>query len=172
VDRLPWPGTLNGALRVLKAMPKRLGDTKRQLYYNSGAGEDPPSRDAGVVYGTVGSVAVYEEYRTTDTADGKAHIESANNQLSGSFGLVYGCAEGSYRGTAPRPSYPHGGPGVTKRPLTTDIWFSCTVDGAEGEESFTGQAVGWTRRKTAWLVVADSKTSARNLIDALAQAGR
>jgi hypothetical protein len=171
VDRLRWPGTIDGAKRVLNAMPKSLGDTKRELYDNSGAGEDPPSRDAGVVYGRVGSAAVYEEYRTNDTADGKPQLESANNRLSAAFGLVYACAKGSYEGTAPRPSYPGGGPGVTKKPITTPIWFSCTVHGAEGDDNFTGQAVGWTSKKTAWLVVADSETSARHLVHALALAG-
>jgi hypothetical protein len=151
-------------------MPRSLGGTKRKLYYTPGDA-DEPSRDAGVVYGRVGSVAVYEESETTDTADGKPQLESANNQLSAAFGLVFGCAEDSFRGTAPRPPYPHGGPGVTKKPLSTDVWFSCTIDGAEGDDNFTGQAVGWTSKKTAWLVVADTQTTARNLVQALARAG-
>jgi hypothetical protein len=141
------------------------------LYYSSGAGEDPPARDAALVYGTAGSVAVYEEYRTTDTSDGKPRIESANNRLSAGFGLVFGCTKDSFRGTAPKPSYPQGGPGVTKKPVTTDIWFSCTIDGAEGDDNFTGQALGWTSKKTAWLVIADSQTTARDLVQALARAG-
>jgi hypothetical protein len=151
-------------------MPTGLGGAKREYYDNDGVGEDPPSRDAAVVYGTVGSVAVYEEYRTRDSADGRSRLESANNQLSGYFGLAYGCAAGSYRGTAPRPSYESGGPGVTKKPLTSDIWFSCTIAGAEGDENVTGEAVGWTSKKTAWLVIADSETSARDLVQALAVA--
>jgi hypothetical protein len=124
-----------------------------------------------VVYGTVGSVSVYEEYEATDSADGKPERESANNLLSAAFGLVFACTKDSYRGTAPRPSYPQGGPAVTKKPLSSDVWFSCTVDGAEGDEQFTGQAVGWTSKKTAWLVVADSPSTARDLVDALARAG-
>ena len=124
-----------------------------------------------MVYGTVGSVEVYEEYQTTDTADGKPQLESANNQLSAAFGLVFGCTKDSYRGTAPRPSYPQGAPGVTKKPLSSDVWFSCTIDGVEGDDNFTGQAVGWTSKKTAWLVVADSQRTARELVEALARAG-
>jgi hypothetical protein len=60
---------------------------------------------------------------------------------------------------------------VTKKPLSTDVWFSCIIDGAEGDDNFTGQAVGWTSKKTAWLVVADTQTTARNLVQALARAG-
>jgi hypothetical protein len=151
-------------------MPSRLGGAKGKVHYNSGDGEDPPARDAGVVYGTIGSVAVYEEYRTSDTTNGRPALISANNQLSAAFGLSLGCAPGSYRGTAPQPTYPQGGPGVTERRIATDVWFSCIVDGAEGNDHFTGQAVGWTSGKTAWLVVADSQTSARDLVQALTQA--
>jgi hypothetical protein len=170
VDGRRWPGTLDAARSLLSAMPKELGGTRRHLYYTPGDAVEP-SRDAGVVYGSVGSLAVYEEYRTTDTVDGKPEMASANNQLSAAFGLVFACTKGSYRGTAPRPSYPQGGPGVTNKPLTTDVWFSCTIDGAEGQDDFTGQAVGWTSRKTAWLVIADSQPTARTIVKALARAG-
>ncbi len=86
------------------------------------------------------------------------------------FGLGLGCAKGSYRGTAPRPSYSGGGPAVTRKPLTRNVWFSCTIDGAEGDDSFTGNAVGWTSHQTAWLVVGQDKRTTQAIVDALRQA--
>jgi hypothetical protein len=49
-------------------------------------------------------------------------------------------------------------------------WFSCEVDGAEGDEDFTGYAVGWTSGSTAWLVVAEDRQAARALITELGRA--
>jgi hypothetical protein len=151
-------------------MPKELAGDKGQEYYNSGAGEDPPARDAGLVFGEYGYVSVSEEYVSRDTPSGKPELYSANNQLSASFGLMYGCAKGSYRGTAPKPSYPHGGPAVTSRPLTRPVWFSCRIDGAEGDDGFSGYAVGWTSKKTAWLVVARDQKTTRLMMAALHEA--
>ena len=150
-------------------MPKTLGGKAGEVFYTSGDRDDP-ARDAGVGYGSLGSVAVFEEYTTDDTASGKPAVMSASSLLSASFGLMYGCTKGSYRGTAPKPSYPHGGPAVTRRPLTRSVWFSCRIDGAEGDDNFSGCAVGWTRRKTAWLVVAQDKKTARLLVAALQEA--
>ncbi len=51
------------------------------------------------------------------------------------------------------------------------VWFSCRMDGAEGNSALTGQAVGWTGgRKTAWLVIGRDEQFARTLIEALRQA--
>ena len=169
-DRVRWPGTLDGARQVLAKMPKTLGGKAGEVWFNSGDGEDPPARDAGVGYGSVGSVAVSEEYATDDTASGKPAVMSASSLLSASFGLMYGCAKGTYHGTAPRPMYPGGGPGMSERPLKRPTWFSCRIDGAEGDDGFSGYAVGWTSKKTAWLVVAKDENSARLLVAALQEA--
>jgi hypothetical protein len=56
---------------------------------------------------------------------------------------------------------------VTKKPLTKPVWFSCPINGAEGDDNFTGQAVGWTSKKTAWLVVAKDTTAAAAIVTAL-----
>ena len=168
-DRVRWPGTLDGARQVLAKMPKTLGGKAGEVFYTSGDRDDP-ARDAGVGYGSLGSVAVFEEYTTDDTASGKPAVMSASSLLSASFGLMYGCAKGTYHGTAPHPMYPHGGPGMSEHPLKRPTWFSCRIDGAEGDESFSGYAVGWTSKKTAWLVVAKDEKTARLLVAALHEA--
>jgi hypothetical protein len=161
VDRIDWPTTLAGARAVLAGLPGQLGGVRREVYFNSGEGEDPPVRDAGASYGERSTVTVSEAYRSTDKLDPHHAWGSANNLLSANFGLGLGCARGSYRGTAPRPTNPYGGPAVTDRALTDPVWFSCRVSGAEGDESYRGHAVGWTSGKTAWLVVTpDRRTSA------------
>ncbi len=167
---MPWPGTLGGARAVLAKMPTTLGGKAGEVWFNSGDGEDPPARDAGVGYGSVGSVAVFEEYATDDTGSGKPGVMSASSLLSASFGLMYGCAKGTYHGTAPRPMYPGGGPGMSEHPLTRSSWFSCRIDGAEGDDGFSGHAVGWTSKKTAWLVVARDVKTTRALMAALQEA--
>ena len=150
-------------------MPKTLGGKAGEVFYTSGDRDDP-ARDAGVSYGSLGSVTVSEEYTTDDTASGKPAVMSASSLLSASFGLMYGCAKGTYHGTAPHPMYPHGGPGMSEHPLKRPTWFSCRIDGAEGDESFSGYAVGWTSKKTAWLVVAKDEKTARLLVAALHEA--
>ena len=152
-------------------MPKTLGGKAGEVFYTSGDRDDP-ARDAGVSYGSLGSVAVFEEYTTDDTASGKPAVMSASSLLSASFGLMYGCAKGTYHGTAPHPMYPHGGPGMSEHPLKRPTWFSCRIDGAEGDESFSGYAVGWTSKKTAWLVVAKDEKTARALGGGPAGGGR
>jgi hypothetical protein len=59
---------------------------------------------------------------------------------------------------------------VTEKPLTKPVWFSCTVAGAEGDDTFTGAAVGWTSRHAAWLVLAHNPDAARSLVAALRSA--
>jgi hypothetical protein len=150
-------------------MPKTLGGKAGEVSYTSGDRDDP-ARDAGVSYGSLGSVTVFEEYATDDTGSGKPGVMSASTLLSASFGLMYGCAKGTYHGTAPRPMYPHGGPGMSEQPLKRPSWFSCRIDGAEGDDSFSGYAVGWPSKKTAWLVVAKDEKTARLLMAALHEA--
>ena len=166
-DRVRWPGTLDGARAVLAKMPTTLGGKAGEVWYKSGDGDDPPARDAGVGYGSVGSVAVFEEYATDDTGSGKPGVMSASSLLSASFGLMYGCAKGTYHGTAPRPMYPGGGRGLSVKPMTRSSWFSCRIDGADGDDGSSGYAVGWTSKKTGWLVVALDEKTTRALMAAL-----
>jgi hypothetical protein len=132
------------AHQALQFPPRRQHPSLSRLRRRAPVLRDPPRR--------YGSVTLSEEYVTTDTADGKPELFSANNQLSTAFGVGYGYAKGSYRGTATRPAYPQGGPGVTNKRITKPVWFSCSINGAEGDDHLTGQAVGWTSKKTAWLV--------------------
>jgi hypothetical protein len=167
VDRADWPASLGRARTVLSAMPKQLGGSTAHRYYNDGVGEDPPSRDAGITYGKSLGISVFEEYVSHDTPSGKPELMSANNLLSAAFGLGLACAKHTYRGTAPRPSYPGGGPGVTTVPLKKAVWFSCKVDGAEGDANFTAYAVGWTSKHLAWLVVGTKEEATRIAVKAL-----
>ena len=129
---------------------------------------DPRDKhEAQLDYRPLGMIMVSGERKTRDTASGKKELLSANNLLAVNFGLGLACAKGSYRGTAPHPTYRGGGPGVTDTPLTKPVWFSCRVDGAEGVETYTGRAVGWTSGKTAWLVVVHDTAAARSLTTAL-----
>ena len=68
-----WPGTLDGARQVLAKIPKTLGGKAGEVFYTSGDRDDP-ARDAGVSYGSLGSVTVSEEYTTDDTASGKPAV--------------------------------------------------------------------------------------------------
>jgi hypothetical protein len=155
------------ARMLLNSVPKTLDSHPHKTY------TDPGDRYyAGLDYGTFGTVTVAGEQMTRDTPSGKKELMSANNVLAATFGLSLSCAKGSYRGTAPHPGYAHGGPGVTDKPLTKPVWFSCRVDGAEGVDNFTAEAVGWTSRKTAWLVVAHDTSAARSLAAALRSAVR
>jgi hypothetical protein len=161
VDHVSWPATIAGARQVLNAVPKTVAGHKHKTY------TDPRDKDtAELDYGTFGMVIISSE-RGTGT---KKSLASANNALSATFGLGLACAKGTFRGTAPPPSYPGGGPSVTEKPLTKPVWFSCTVDGAEGDDNFTGAAVGWTSRHTAWLVVAHDPAAAQLLVAALRDA--
>ena len=47
------------------------------------------------------------------------------------------------------------------------MWFSCEIDGAQGDENFRGHAVGWISKKAAWLVIAKDEKTARSLITGL-----
>jgi hypothetical protein len=165
VESIHSPATLTGARVVLAALPRRLAGQPRQLSV------DPRDEEfATVTYGDKNSVVVAGGDVAGKPSGQKSKGISANNALSAMFGLSFGCAKGSYRGTAPRPSYSGSGPAVTRKPLTRNVWFSCRIDGAEGDGSFTGNAVGWTSHQTAWLVVGQDKGTTRAIVDALRQA--
>jgi hypothetical protein len=91
---------------------------------------------------------------------------SADDLLAANFLLVMACAEGSYQGTA-RPAEGGLGPAPGGKPGTKRVWFSCAVEGAEGDENFTAHVVGWTSGKTAWQVLAPDEASLRSLVTAV-----
>jgi hypothetical protein len=171
VDRVEWPGTAAGAHEKLQNLPAQRRGERRELSFSPADKKEEFGATAVLNYG-VASLSVSQEYLTSDMDDtGKLQLFSANNLLAAHFGLGLACAKGSYHGTMPKmKGYP--APAVTEKPLTKDVWFSCKVHGAEGDENYRAHAVGWTSKKTAWLVTAPDETAVRELVvdlhDALA----
>jgi hypothetical protein len=153
--------------RVLQALPETLSGLPREIVRPPGEtgeyGETGPS--AGARFGEQLSLSIFEEFTTTDTEDGEPATMSADNLLAANFLLVMSCAEGSYQGTA-RPAEGGMGPSVSKKPVKGSVWFSCPVEGAEGDDDFTAHVVGWTSGKTAWQALAPDEESLRSLVTA------
>jgi hypothetical protein len=143
VDRVPWPATAKCALASLDALPDRLGGKPRHVHFS------PADQEFGAQaiadYPEVASLSVTDGYIATDTASGKPELAGARDLLAASFGLRFSCLKASYRGTIKAGK---GGIGpATAKESPRGVWFSCVIDGAEGDENFTGQAVGWISRK-------------------------
>lgn len=165
VDRVAWPADAKGASKLLNALPQTFRGETLQAYY--APAEEGFGASAGAQYGSVNSINVFDEYVTSDTGSGKPELFRAEQLLAASFGLGYACAEGKYRGTIEL----FGGESEpdldgSKR-SSKPGWFSCRIDGAEGDEDFKGYAVGWTSKKAAWLVIAEDEKAARALIASL-----
>lgn len=165
VDSGSWPTSVRAAAPTMRNLPRALAGQPRQLYGYEKADADGGPR-AGVSYGDHVSLDISEEYLTKDTPSGKAELLTANDLLAASFLLGLVCDPTTYEGTAPS----HGGgvgPAVTGKKSPQPVWFSCRIAGAEGNDNYTGQALGWTSGKTAWLVVGENKTAVRSLVGAL-----
>ncbi len=154
----------------MRALPPTLRG--KALVVDFQPGEEEFGAEASAEYADLASLAVADEYVTRDTASGKPERLRAGDVLAASFGLVFGCARGTYEGTI-KPLDGGQGPGFGGSGRSPSApWFSCTVDGAEGDEDFTGYAVGWTTKTAAWLLVAKDEKFARALIEALVPPGR
>jgi hypothetical protein len=149
---------------ALKRMPATLGGHARKVYADQG-GSDGDT--AEVDYGDDLVVSVSWQYYTNDTPNGKKQLFRPADLLSAQFGLVYACKEGTYRGSAPQSQAGGGGPGVTGKAATKRVWFACQIAGAEGQEHYSGYAVGWTTKAAAWLCVAPDKQMVGSLVSAL-----
>ncbi len=130
--------------------------------------DDAEDEYAGVSYGERMSVLVSD-----DTFAGEPgappEVVGAQGKLAAMFGLGYTCDPDTYEGTIERhPEFPV--PGYAQVDATTTAWFSCRIDGAEGAEDFSAQAVGWTSSKTAWLAVGPDDVAVRELVMALHEA--
>lgn len=165
VDRARWPTTVAAAEPLLRRMPATFAGrpaevdvTKAEPDEDGGSGAE-----GGVDYGDETGLSIAEAYVSTNTADGKPQKLSAKDLLAINFGLVFGCDEDSYRGTA-APSEGRIGPSLGKDQPDGPVWFSCRIRGAEGDESYTGHVVGWTSGKTAWLVLAPDVDTVRALV--------
>jgi hypothetical protein len=167
VDRVGWPATAKGAYKLFNALPQTLRGETLQVYYQPADKDEEFGATAGAQYGEATTISVSDEYITSDTESGEPELFTADQLLAASFGLVFGCAKKSYRGTI-QPLEGGSGPGFggSKR-SSKPMWFSCKVDGAEGDDNFKGHAVGWTSRKAAWLVIAEDEKAARSLIAGL-----
>jgi hypothetical protein len=167
VDQVQWPATAEGAYKLMKSLPKTLGGEPLQLIFQRG-GEGESGPEAIAAYGdNVAGLTVAEEFMTSDTESGEPELFSADAQLAASFGLVFACAKKSYRGTI-KPLEGGYGPGYgSSKKSSKPMWFSCKIDGAEGDDNFKGHAVGWTSKKAAWLVIAKDEKTARSLISGL-----
>jgi hypothetical protein len=167
VDRVSWPATAEGAARLFNALPQTFRGEKLEVYYQPADSAEESGASAGALYGEKQSITVFDEHVTTDTESGKPELFTADQLLAASFGLVFGCAERSYRGTI-EPVEGGSGPGFgPSKPSSRPAWFSCRIDGAEGNENFKGYAVGWTSDKAAWLVIAEDEKAARFIIAGL-----
>jgi hypothetical protein len=165
VDRVEWPATAKGASELMKSLPKTLGGESLKVSYQRGHEESGP--EAVAAYGEVAALSVADEYTTSDTESGEPELFNASTLLAARFGLVFACAKDSYRGTI-KPGEGGYGPGFdSSKKSSKPMWFSCEIDGAEGDENYQGHAVGWTSRKAAWLVIAKNEKTARSLISGL-----
>jgi hypothetical protein len=118
---------------------------------------------ASASYGRDLGISVSDEYVSSDTESGEPELFTAHALLASQFGLVFGCAEKSYRGTI-KPREGGGGPDFDPpkgKSASEPAWFSCKIVVAEGDDNFKGHAVGWTSKKAAWLVIAEDEKSAR-----------
>lgn len=165
VDRVTWPDTAKGASKLLDALPQTFRGETLETYY--APAEEDFGASAGAQYGQVNAITVFEEYVTSDFESGKPELFEAEQLLAASFGLVYACADGSYRGTIELFGGEEEPNSDVPKRTSKPGWFSCRIDGAEGDENFKGYAVGWTSKKAAWLVIAEDEKAARALIASL-----
>ena len=173
VDSTSWPGDMGGARTLLAALPAEMDGEAREYMptlsdSEEGDGDQGAGELAALSYGQELSVLVSD-----DTVSGEPgtppQVIGAQGKLAAMFGLMYACDPDSYEGTIERSSeFPV--PGHAQVDAATPAWFSCRIDGAEGAEDFSAQAVGWTSGKTAWLVVGPDDAAVRGLITALHEA--
>ena len=157
VTAVQWPGDLASAERLFARMPSEVAGM---------AGRQPRSYgpSAAIVYGSMRNGA------TAWVMGTDKELKEPTGVLAVMFGLGLACKEGTYAGTAP-PSRWGGGPDIDRKhaydPDKGAWWFSCTIDGAEGDPQHTGHAVGWVSGDLGWLTTSPDKETARALTTAL-----
>jgi hypothetical protein len=160
IDTIDWPKDVEGARALFKRMPEQLVGMRlsRPHFYGNAT---------GVVY-RVGNKSAEAWVMGTDQS-----VKDSKSALAVMFGMGRACEKGTYAGTAiPMPGgY---GPGIAAGHAASpgeDLWwFSCAVDGAEGDPKFTGHAVGWVSGDIGWLTVSPDERIAQSVIEALIKA--
>jgi hypothetical protein len=160
IDVVNWPGRLQGAKQLFRRMPDRLLGVRGRH-----PGFYGPS--AGVVYGREDNgVTAYVMGTDRQVKDPKA-------VLSFMFGMGFACKKGTYLGTAPQSRY-GGGPDFDQprslKPSAGVWWFSCAIDGVEGDPESTGYALGWVSGDLGYLTATPNKAAAHALIQELINA--
>lgn len=170
VDRTTWPKTVKAAEPIIKRMPTTFAGHRADSFFEPATSDHDGGQgaSAGVLYGADTGWSIAQAYVTTDTADGQPETMTASDLMGAHFLMGYSCAKGSYRGTA-KPAEGGLGPAPTDR-QSGPVWFSCRIDGAEGDENHTGHAVGWLSGETAWQVLAADARTVRSLVTHLHQA--
>jgi len=164
---------MESARTLLAALPAEMDGEAREYMptlsdSEDGDGDQEGGELAALSYGQELSVLVSD-----DTVSGEPgtppEVVGAHGKLAAMFGLMYICDPDTYEGTIkPHPEFPV--PGSSEVGTTTMAWFSCRIDGAEGAEDFSAQAVGWTSDKTAWLAIGPDDAAVRGLITAMHEA--
>ena len=176
VDGASWPGSMQDARTLLAALPAELGGEARQYLPKLSDSEDFEGEPAGagdesavVAYGKDLSLLVSDD-AMSGGPETPPEMVGAQASLAAMFGLMYACDMDTYEGTIERMPGGYPGPGMAAVDATTPAWFSCRIDGAEGAEDFTAQAVGWTSSETAWLAIGPDDAAVRQFVTALHQA--
>jgi hypothetical protein len=168
---------MDGARASVNALPEQFAGERRRLMPSPA--DEPQNDYAAASYGEVAAVLVSDDViigdavdsgeRTDEGAAPPRTVVGAQRKLGVLFGLGYGCAPDSYAGSVAAEAL-FGRPELDQDPTSEQVWFSCDVDGAEGDEDFSAKAVGWTSSRTAWLVIARDDATARSLITSLHEA--
>ena len=178
VDETTWPESMDGARVALDALPEQLAGESRRMMPSPA--DEPEDDYVSASYGEIVSVLVSDDAITGDAVDDSGEpadagaapprtVIGAQRKLAVLFGLGYGCAPGTYAGNVAEEVL-FGRPELEQDETSERVWFSCDVDGAEGDEDFSAKAVGWTSSRTAWLVIARDDAAARSLITSLHEA--
>ena len=164
---MAWPRTSKEAKALFDRLPRVIDGHRGTSTYGGVDTADAMGPMANADYGRFASVTVMQEFVDKSGAR-KGVAMPARDLLSAQFGLVFGCAPHSYRGTI--PSVDHGFRPGRAKPTVQFSWFFCRIDGAEGDDNFKADALGWISGPTAWQLVASDQKSLRVMLDQLHRA--
>jgi hypothetical protein len=158
---------MDSARDLIDRMPDELEGGERDGVGRAGAEADVDDAWAGLSYSEGRTSLVVSDGRFEGVP---ASESDAQAKLAAMFGLVFGCEGDTYEGSIDLQG---DGPGLGDVDAGTPAWFACRIDGAEGDDDFTGHAVGWTSTTDiAWLVVGDDELSVRAMVEAMREAAR